>query len=123
MEDEDIGTMSKDSGEEILKRIKITLEAAVDSNPVIHTGRGSSRAQTGDDPITEADRTAIRMLRQALNGDGERSLSEERFNASVRLENERVWIVEPLDGTRELFAGIPGWCIFVGFVEAGKALA
>ena len=40
-----------------------------------------------------------------------------------RLDRERVWIVDPLDGTREFVDGIPEWCISVGLVENGRPVA
>jgi myo-inositol-1(or 4)-monophosphatase len=115
--------MNKDSGEEILRRIKNALEAAVESISSFIPGAVAAEFKVGDDPITEADRTSNRILRKALNRDGEGWLSEESFDDSARLENERVWVVDPLDGTREFVAGIPEWCISVGFVENGKAVA
>src|SRR5207245_1834007 len=35
----------------------------------------------------------------------------------------RVWVVDPLDGTREFVAGIPEWCVSIGLVENGEAIA
>ncbi len=115
--------MNKDSVQEILERIKDALEAAVESISTIIPGAVAAEFKVGDDPITEADRTANRVLRQALERDGEGWLSEESFDDSARLKYERVWVVDPLDGTREFVAGIPEWCISVGFVKNGKAVA
>jgi myo-inositol-1(or 4)-monophosphatase len=115
--------MKRDSVQEILKRIKNALEAAVESISTFIPGAVVAEFKVGDDPITEADRTANRALRQALQRDGEGWLSEESVDDSARLEYERVWVVDPLDGTREFVAGIPEWCISVGFVENGKAVA
>jgi myo-inositol-1(or 4)-monophosphatase len=115
--------MNKDSSVEILRRIKNGLEAAVESISSFIPGAVASEFKVGDDPVTEADRIANRILRQALSRDGEGWLSEESFDDSARLENDRVWVVDPLDGTREFVAGIPEWCISVGFVENGKAVA
>ncbi len=115
--------MNKDSSEEILKRIKNALEAAVESISAFIPGAVATEFKVGDDPVTEADRTANRILREALIRDGEGWLSEESVDDSARLEKERVWVVDPLDGTREFVTGIPEWCISVGFVENGKAVA
>lgn len=71
--------MNEDSGEEILKRIKNAIEAAVESISPFIPGAVAAEFKVGDDPITEADRTANRILRQALNWDGEGWLSEESF--------------------------------------------
>jgi 3'(2'), 5'-bisphosphate nucleotidase len=51
-------------------------------------------------------------------------LSEEGRNDLSRLSNRRVWIVDPLDGTRE-FADIPrdDWAVHVALVVDGEALA
>jgi myo-inositol-1(or 4)-monophosphatase len=115
--------MNKDTGEEILRRIKNALESAVESISSFTPGAVAAEFKVGDDPITEADRTANRILRQALIRDGEGWLSEETLDDPARLANERVWVVDPLDGTREFVAGIPEWCISVGLVENGKAVA
>jgi myo-inositol-1(or 4)-monophosphatase len=115
--------MNKDSGQEILKRIKDALEAAVESISSFIPGAVAIEFKVGDDPVTEADRTANRILRKTLIRDGEGWLSEESFDDPARLDKERVWVVDPLDGTREFVAGIPEWCISVAFVENGKAVA
>ena len=51
--------------------------------------------------MTEADRAVDAVLRQNLLRDGEGWLSEETADNPSRLDKERVWIVDPLDGTRE----------------------
>jgi myo-inositol-1(or 4)-monophosphatase len=118
-----IETVNEDTCEEILKRIRYALEAAAASISSFIPGMVATEFKVGDDPITEADRTANRILCEALRRDGEGWISEESPDDSARLQNERVWVVDPLDGTREFVAGIPEWCISVGFVENGKAVA
>jgi myo-inositol-1(or 4)-monophosphatase len=115
--------MNKHASEEILKRIKNALEAAVESISPFISDAIVAESKVGGDPVTDADRTANRILRQVLSRDGEGWLSEESVDDSARLKNERVWVVDPLDGTREFVAGIPEWCISVGFVENGRAVA
>lgn len=79
--------------------------------------------KSGDDPITEADRVSNRVLHKVLVRDGDGWLSEESVDDLSRLQKKRVWIVDPLDGTREFAAGIPEWCISIGLVENGRAIA
>jgi myo-inositol-1(or 4)-monophosphatase len=62
-------------------------------------------------------------LREALLREGEGWLSEESADDLVRLERQRVWIVDPLDGTLEFVAGIPEWCVSIGLVENGRVIA
>ena len=63
------------------------------------------------------------LLRTLLPRSGEGWLSEESIDDKKRLEKDRVWVVDPLDGTREFIAGIPEWCVSIGFVMGGHAVA
>lgn len=75
------------------------------------------------DPVTEADRELDAVLRSMLPRGDEGWLSEETADDLNRLDRRRVWIVDPLDGTREFVAGVPEWCIAVGLVEGGVPVA
>src|SRR5262249_9010027 len=79
--------------------------------------------KAGHDPVTEADRAVDALLRQILLREGEGWLSEETLDDAIRLEKQLVWVVDPLDGTREFVAGIPEFCVSVAMVEDGKPLA
>jgi 3'(2'), 5'-bisphosphate nucleotidase len=51
-------------------------------------------------------------------------LSEESVDDGARLTADRVWIIDPLDGTREY--GMPGrsdWAVHVALWERGKEIA
>jgi len=63
------------------------------------------------------------VLRQNLLRAGEGWLSEESVDDPSRLDKSRVWVVDPLDGTREFVAGIPEFCVSIGFVENGRPVA
>jgi len=54
---------------------------------------------------------------------GEGWLSEESADDLSRLDKSRVWVVDPLDGTREFVKGLPEFCVSIGFVENGKPVA
>ncbi len=75
------------------------------------------------DPLTAADEAADRVLREVLPTQEEGWLSEESIDDPVRLDCRRVWVVDPIDGTREFVEGIPEWCISVGLVEDGLPVA
>ncbi len=51
-------------------------------------------------------------------GDG--WLSEESENDPARLDARRVWVVDPIDGTRAFIAGREDWSISAALVEAGR---
>ena len=44
-------------------------------------------------------------------------LSEETEDSSDRLSKSRVWVVDPIDGTRSFLNGTENWCISVALVE------
>jgi myo-inositol-1(or 4)-monophosphatase len=115
--------MTVDGEREILRRIATALQAACAAVAEFAPDRVTAEYKSRRDPVTEADRRLDRLLREALQRDGEGWLSEESFDDGSRLQFERLWVVDPLDGTAEFVAGLPEWCISVGFVERGSALA
>ena len=46
-------------------------------------------------------------------------LSEETVDSPDRLSKERVWVVDPLDGTKEFIEGVPNFVVSVALVENG----
>jgi myo-inositol-1(or 4)-monophosphatase len=111
--------MTNDSQAEIVRRIQSALEAARSVFSRFTAGAIDAEYKLGHDPVTEADRAADAILRQELLRDGEGWLSEESVDDFSRLDKSRVWVVDPLDGTREFVAGIPEYCISVAMVEDG----
>ena len=79
--------------------------------------------KSGGDPVTEADLEADRAIRKALDGGDEGMLTEESTDDRSRLSRKRVWIVDPLDGTKEFVSGIPEWCVSIGLVDDGVPVA
>jgi myo-inositol-1(or 4)-monophosphatase len=63
------------------------------------------------------------VLRRILPQNGEGWLSEESVDDRTRLDCHRVWVVDPIDGTREFIQGIPEWCISIGLLEGGVPVA
>lgn len=76
----------------------------------------------GSELVSEADIRAAEMLHDRLLTAFPDSgwLDEEHTDTSARLRHERVWIVDPIDGTREYLQGIPEYAISVGLVIAGE---
>ena len=74
--------------------------------------------------VCDIDLAANDMLRTALREiDPEAGwLSEETADNAERLMRSRVWVVDPIDGTRDFVRGRPGWCVSVALVEGGRAL-
>src|SRR5207302_6895567 len=111
------------SSTEILQRIQSALEASRTVFSRFTCGTIEAEYKAGQDPVTEADRALDAVLRKELLRDGEGWLSEESVDDPVRLQRSRVWVVDPLDGTREFVKGIPEFCVSIGFVENGRPVA
>ena len=115
--------MTNISSAETLERIHSALEAARAILNRFTPGAIEAEYKVGHDPVTEADRSVDAALRRELLRDGEGWLSEESVDDFTRLEKRRVWVVDPLDGTREFVAGIPEFCVSVAMVEDGRPVA
>lgn len=102
-----------------LDRIHQALDRAARALEPFTPGEIAARMKHGDDPLTAADVAVNEALRAVLPRDGEGWLSEETVDDPSRLERSRVWIVDPIDGTREFVMGIPEWCVSVALVVDG----
>jgi myo-inositol-1(or 4)-monophosphatase len=103
---------------------EVAVQAARTAGAVIahYWASGVEAGDKGDaGPVTAADLQANDRIRDmvgaAFPDDG--WLSEETADSQERLAKRRVWIVDPLDGTRELIAGIPELCVCVSLVVDG----
>ncbi|HVV94943.1 MAG TPA: 3'(2'),5'-bisphosphate nucleotidase CysQ [Hyphomicrobiales bacterium] len=72
--------------------------------------------------VTEADLAVDRLLNERLGAidPGAGWLSEETADTPERLGRTRVWIVDPIDGTRAFVKGLDDWVISIGLVEHGR---
>lgn len=115
--------MTQSSEREIVERIHAALEAARTVFSRFTPGAIEAEYKAGHDPVTEADRAVDAVLKQHLLRDGEGWLSEESVDDPSRLEKSGVWVVDPLDGTREFVQGIPEFCVSIGYVQNGVPVA
>jgi 3'(2'), 5'-bisphosphate nucleotidase len=76
---------------------------------------GAALGQAGDQLTNNFIMGALRALRP---GDG--ILSEESVDTTERLFKQRVWVIDPLDGTREYREGRPDWAIHVALAIDGR---
>ena len=77
----------------------------------------------GDSPVTEADIASNDLLYQHLMEPGDGWLSEESENDPTRLNARRVWVVDPIDGTRAFIAGRQDWSVSAALVVDGRPVA
>jgi myo-inositol-1(or 4)-monophosphatase len=115
--------MHSNSYAQIVERIQSALEASRKVFARFTPGAIQAEYKVGHDPVTEADRALDAVLRKELLRSGEGWLSEESVDDPIRLQHSRVWVVDPLDGTREFVQGIPEFCVSIGYVENGRPVA
>lgn len=106
-----------------LDRISEALDAAVAALAPYTPGAIEATMKHGDDPVTAADLTVNDVLLGLLPQPGEGRLFEETVDGTDRLGRDRVWIVDPIDATREFVQGIPEWSISIGLIEHGRPVA
>lgn len=75
-------------------------------------------------PVCDADMAVDRFLHEELTRllPSAGWLSEETADDPARLSGGLIWLVDPIDGTRDFIRGRPGWAVSVCLVSAGRPL-
>ena len=115
--------MTRVTAPDDIVRIEEALRLAAVALEPFTPGAIEARMKQNDDPVTAADLAVNQVLEASLPAEGEGWLSEETADREDRLTARRVWVVDPLDGTREFVMGIPEWCVSVGLVVDGRSVA
>src|SRR5262245_45777377 len=98
------------------KELEVAMELAREAVRILrdcYAGETKVQWKGRDDPVTAADHAANEMLANELNRRFPRDavLSEEIPDDRARLKNDRVWMVDPMDGTKQ----------FIERIEIGRA--
>lgn len=80
--------------------------------------------KTPGNPVSEADLEIDRFLKRELGRllPSAAWLSEETADDKARTQSGLIWLVDPIDGTRDFVAGRKGWAVSVALVSAGRPL-
>lgn len=80
--------------------------------------------KTPNNPVSEADLEVDRFLKRELHAllPSAGWLSEETADDKVRTASGLIWLVDPIDGTRDFVRGRDGWAVSVALVSANKPL-
>jgi 3'(2'), 5'-bisphosphate nucleotidase len=100
------GQVARQAGERILR----------------HYGATGHDTKVGGSPVTAADLAANEWIVSEIQRvwPGEPILAEESADSEDRQRSDRVWVVDPLDGTREFLAQNGEFSVMVGFVSGGR---
>jgi 3'(2'), 5'-bisphosphate nucleotidase len=107
--------------DELAVRVAITVAKAAWETIGRYYGGLFEVHQKPDGPATTADREADRLIAEKLQEVFPASeygyLSEETEHGFVRLRRERVWIIDPIDGTHDFIDGTGQFCIQIGLAR------
>ena len=101
--------------------------AALDAGGKIYRSKSTENVRvhrkSGGDPVTDVELEVNQILFEMLAQEGDGWLSEESVDNEDRLRCSRIWLVDPLDGTKDYVAQIPEWCISIALMEDGALVA
>lgn len=80
--------------------------------------------KTPGNPVSEADLSVDIFLKRELGRllPAAAWLSEETADDKVRTRSDLIWLVDPIDGTRDFVRGRTGWSVSVALISAGRPL-
>ncbi len=80
--------------------------------------------KTPGNPVSAADMAVDGFLKRELMAllPSAGWLSEETVDAPGRLDNRLIWLVDPIDGTRDFIRGRSGWAVSVALISEGRPL-
>lgn len=98
-------------------RLQFALDLAQEAGALARRMRADLGAITTKDPIdfcTEADRAVEALVRRRVHDRfGEPVLGEEEGGEPA----DRLWVIDPIDGTSNYIQGSPRWCVSLAYVE------
>lgn len=110
-------------GATLARELEVAERLAREAGELVLALRGPGldvEMKPGNEPVTEADRSAsqhiVRGLAEAFPGDVH--ISEENADDLRRLDAERVWYVDPIDGTKDFIRGQDGFAVMIGLTVA-----
>ena len=104
--------------------VALAVRLAKETGALLHTLRltsGLEAGALGDAGDAEANDFLLREL--AVHRPEDAVLSEESHDDRLRLNSTRLWIIDPLDGTREYREQRGDWAVHVALVDQGVVIA
>ena len=107
--------------------LNLAKEAAIEAGSIImkyYQKDYDVHQKSYHNPVTTADKEADEKIKQILlsNNSDYGWLSEETVDSKERLSKKYIWVVDPLDGTKEFIEGIPNFVVSIALVEDNKPI-
>jgi 3'(2'), 5'-bisphosphate nucleotidase len=107
------------------RELEIARRVAIEASALVTSFKGRPLGvehKAGGEPVSLADLESsaliVRRLAEAFPDDA--ILSEEVPDEPSRLEKSRVWMIDPIDGTRDFLRGEPGYVVMIGLCIEGR---
>ena len=110
-----------------MNELKIAVGAAVKAGEIIlkyYQSDYEIKDKGFQNPVTTADHASDKILKEILiNAYPDYGwLSEETLDSKSRLQKKKVWVVDPLDGTKEFIEGVPHFVVSIALVDTGRPI-
>jgi 3'(2'), 5'-bisphosphate nucleotidase len=107
------------------RELETAVALARQAGELIRSLQGGALAveqKADDSPVTEADRRADALIVAALRAQfpDDAILSEEAPDDGTRHDKPRVWMVDPIDGTKDFIHGRDGYAVMIGLLEGDR---
>lgn len=110
------------------KNLKLAEKAAHEAGIVVmsyfKTSSYDIKDKSFDNPVTTADHEANQVIKDILFKDTMTYgwLSEETVDSKERLKKDYVWVIDPIDGTKEFIEGVPQFSISIALTHNGDSI-
>lgn len=111
--------------EDKMSELDLAVDAAIKAGQAImdiYQTDFKSKTKDDDSPITEADLSSNRIIKEILTKSGHYILSEEDEDNIERLDQKTIWIVDPLDGTSDFIDRTGEFTVMISLVWDGKPI-
>jgi 3'(2'), 5'-bisphosphate nucleotidase len=109
------------------KELLLALDLARDVGGEVLKMRGGElgvEMKAGNEPVTKADRAAsemiVRGIRARFPDDAIVSEESPQLPASLDAKTARLWLIDPIDGTKDYIRGWDGFSVMIGLVVEGR---
>ena len=107
--------------------LNLAKEAAIEAGSIImkyYQKDYDVHQKSYHNPVTTADKEADEKIKEILlsNNSDYGWLSEETVDSKERLSKKYIWVVDPLDGTKEFIEGIQNFVVSIALVEDNKPI-
>src|SRR5207245_10839981 len=101
-----------------MDRLEFSRSLARDAGRLAHSafGQSATSMKGRHDVVTAMDREVERYIRKAIaeRYPDDTIIGEEEGGGGA---TERVWLIDPIDGTANYARGIPHYCVSIGYLE------